>query len=112
MKKSPIDPKETRIYNHRELDGNKPVIANGLFKAAMNAALSVEDIQDLLNYYAMDPLQRKLLENKKEALKMKPWAVTGTFHGSYVVAKSEGEARRKFHEWWNGESILYIKRVL
>ena len=34
------------------------------------------------------------------------YAVTGTFHGSIVIAKSEGEARRLFHKRYNGESIL------
>ena len=34
------------------------------------------------------------------------YAVTGTFHGAIVTAKSEGEARRLFHKRYNGESIL------
>lgn len=38
------------------------------------------------------------------------WAVTGTFHGSLIEAKSEGEARRIFHEYYNGESIIRIKK--
>lgn len=38
---------------------------------------------------------------------MNTYAVTGTFHGSIIEAKSEGEARRLFHEYYNGESILY-----
>jgi hypothetical protein len=37
------------------------------------------------------------------------WAVTGTFHGSIVYAKSEGDARRAFHKHYNGESITHIK---
>jgi len=37
------------------------------------------------------------------------YAVTGTFHGSIVFAKSEGEARRIFHKKWDGESIINIK---
>lgn len=40
---------------------------------------------------------------------MKYFAVTGTFHGSIIEAKSEGDARRVFHSFYNGESILYIK---
>lgn len=40
---------------------------------------------------------------------MKVYAITGTFHGSIVQAKSEGEARRAFHKAYNGESILYVK---
>ena len=37
------------------------------------------------------------------------WAVTGTFHGSIIEAKTEGEARRIFHKHYNGESITNIK---
>lgn len=37
------------------------------------------------------------------------WAVTGTFHGSIVEAKTEGEARRIFHSYYNGESILSVR---
>jgi hypothetical protein len=40
---------------------------------------------------------------------MKTYIVTGTFHGSYVYAQTEGEARRIFHKAWNGESIIHIK---
>lgn len=40
---------------------------------------------------------------------MKAYAVTGTFHGSIVYADSEGAARRAFHKYWNGESIVNIK---
>ena len=36
------------------------------------------------------------------------YAVTGTFHGSIVIADSEGEARRIFHKFYNGESILSV----
>ena len=38
------------------------------------------------------------------------YAVTGTFHGSIVEAKSEGEARRIFHKHYNGESITHIRK--
>ncbi len=37
---------------------------------------------------------------------MKLFFVTGTFHGSHVYAKMEGDARRAFHKKYNGESIL------
>ena len=37
------------------------------------------------------------------------FAVTGTFHGSIVYASSEDEARRIFHKYYNGESIVHIK---
>lgn len=39
---------------------------------------------------------------------MKIWFVTGTFHGSVVYAKTEGDARRVFHQYYNGESIIHI----
>jgi hypothetical protein len=38
------------------------------------------------------------------------YAVTGTFHGSIIEAKTEGEARRIFHKYYNGESITHIKK--
>jgi hypothetical protein len=38
------------------------------------------------------------------------YVVTGTFHGSIVEAKSEGDARRAFHKRYNGESILSIRK--
>jgi hypothetical protein len=34
------------------------------------------------------------------------YAVTGTWHGSIILANSEGEARRIFHRHYNGESII------
>ena len=40
---------------------------------------------------------------------MNIYAVTGTFHGSIIEAKSEGEARRAFHKFYNGESIVHVK---
>lgn len=39
------------------------------------------------------------------------YAVTGTFHGSIVIAKCEGDARRAFHKAYNVESILNVKPV-
>ncbi len=39
------------------------------------------------------------------------YAVTGTFHGSIIIARSEGEARRVFHQYYNGESILSCKKI-
>ncbi len=38
------------------------------------------------------------------------YAVTGTFHGSIIGAESEGEARRIFHKYYNGESIIHIRK--
>ena len=40
---------------------------------------------------------------------MKRYNVTGTKHGSIIIAKNEGEARKLFHEKYNGESILSSK---
>lgn len=40
---------------------------------------------------------------------MKLFFVTGTFHGSYVYAHTEGDARRAFHKKYNGESIISIR---
>lgn len=39
------------------------------------------------------------------------WAVTGTFHGSIVEAKTEGDARRAFHAYYNGETITHVKKL-
>jgi hypothetical protein len=40
---------------------------------------------------------------------MKTYVVTGTYHGSIIMAKTEGEARKIFHDYYNGESILHIE---
>jgi hypothetical protein len=40
---------------------------------------------------------------------MKTYVVTGTFHGSIIYCYTEGEARKIFHDYYNGESILSIK---
>lgn len=37
------------------------------------------------------------------------WYVTGTFHGSHVYARTEGDARRRFHEYYGGESITHVR---
>lgn len=42
---------------------------------------------------------------------MRIFALTGTFHGSIVYADTEGEARRLFHKFWNGESIVIQKEL-
>lgn len=34
--------------------------------------------------------------------------VTGTFHDAHVLALSEGDARRIFHHYYNGESIIHL----
>lgn len=40
---------------------------------------------------------------------MNTYAVTGTFHGSIIYAASEGDARRMFHQYYSGESIILLK---
>jgi hypothetical protein len=37
------------------------------------------------------------------------YAVTGTRHGSIVMAPTEGHARRIFHDAWGGESIVCMR---
>lgn len=38
----------------------------------------------------------------------KRFSITGTFHGSIIYARTEGIARRKFHQMYNGESIVNV----
>lgn len=47
--------------------------------------------------------------NKEKGLQKKIFAVTGTVHGSIITAISEGEARKIFHNYYKGESIILIK---
>lgn len=49
--------------------------------------------------------------NKSKKQVLQNYAVTGTYHGSIVTAYSEGEARRVFHKYYNGESITHIKKT-
>jgi len=42
---------------------------------------------------------------------MKTYAVTGTIHGSIIHSNSEGGARRTFHKFYNGESIINIEPI-
>lgn len=42
---------------------------------------------------------------------MKVYAITGTFHGSIIYCNSEGEARRIFHQKYNGESITHVNDI-
>jgi len=50
------------------------------------------------------------MANETDNRSVYSYAVTGTFHGSIVEAKSEGEARRIFHKYYNGESITHIHK--
>jgi len=38
----------------------------------------------------------------------KLFLITGTKHGSHIFASSEGEARKIFHMFYNGESIIIV----
>lgn len=38
------------------------------------------------------------------------YAVTGTYHGSLINAETEGDARRIFHRYYKGESIISVKK--
>jgi hypothetical protein len=49
------------------------------------------------------------LGNQQTEAKLRVYSVTGTFHGSMVQAPTEGLARRAFHKFYNGESIIVIK---
>lgn len=46
---------------------------------------------------------------KNKPQKPNVYVVTGTFHGSIIEAVTEGEARRIFHRYYKGESIIHIK---
>lgn len=37
------------------------------------------------------------------------FVICGTFHKRYIRASSEGEARKEFHQRFNGESIITIE---
>lgn len=49
------------------------------------------------------------MEQQKSRGNVISYAVTGTYHGSIVNASSEGEARRIFHHYYNGESITSVR---
>ena len=49
---------------------------------------------------------------EKVEKKMYVFYVTGTVHGSHVIAENEGSARRIFHLHYNGESIIHLKNAL
>lgn len=35
--------------------------------------------------------------------------VSGTFHGSHIYTDTEGSARKIFHQFWKGESIIDVR---
>lgn len=43
-----------------------------------------------------------------EGKRIKFYAIAGTKHFGYFYAYSEGQARRNFHNLYNGESITHI----
>lgn len=40
---------------------------------------------------------------------MQTFSITGTFHGAFISAFSEGMARAAFHRKYNGESIIAVR---
>lgn len=52
---------------------------------------------------------KNLITNEVEKVTYS-YAVTGVFHGSLIAAENEGEARRIFHKYYNGESIIHIRK--
>jgi hypothetical protein len=58
--------------------------------------------------YLKEVQKSRMIEIKPS--KLKSYAVTGTFHGSIVDARSEGEARRIFHKHYKGESIINVRK--
>jgi len=57
-----------------------------------------------VNHLYYSPKPEYLLVLVMESL----FYVTGTYHGAHVYATSEGEARRIFHNYYNGESIIHL----
>ena len=51
---------------------------------------------------------REIKDKKEPKREMTIYAVTGTYHGSLIEARSEGEARKIFHKYYNGESITHV----
>jgi hypothetical protein len=61
------DPKYTMAYNHYKIDGDKPVISNLMFKETLDSD-NPYYINEILNLYALDPLQKNLLLDKQKQL--------------------------------------------
>ncbi len=64
---------------------------------------------DMINIFR---LAQKKWDAHQKAKKNTPtsWAVTGTHHGSIIDAPTEGEARRIFHHYYNGETITHVAK--
>ena len=59
--------KQVTAYNHKKIDGNKPVIGNERFKKAIDLidAGEVKWIDELEKNYALDDTQKSLLQDRK-----------------------------------------------
>lgn len=49
------------------------------------------------------------MKKQKRSTGFSTHLITGPFHGAYVYANSEGEARQIFHKFYNGECIIHHK---
>lgn len=47
----------------------------------------------------------------RKSLTLRIYAVTGTYHGSIIEARCEGDARRLFHYFYKGESIVFMRII-
>lgn len=54
--------------------------------------------------------ERSFNNHYKSIQMMHSLSVIGTFHGSIIHAKREGDARRMFHSFYNGESIIQVTK--
>lgn len=83
---------------------NKRAVRLALF-CYENNILGLNKIDNALH----STYSRAMLKNwPKYKHEQKTYFVTGTDHGSHIVAFSEGEARRIFHKHYKGESITHI----
>ena len=65
----------------------------------------------VLLYYKLALLTMKEEKKTTKEKEEKVFSVTGTFHGSIIVAETEGEARRIFHTAWKGETITHMRDI-
>jgi hypothetical protein len=66
-----IDPKDTTSYNHAVVGNGKPVIPNERFKAVLELIDKGQThwIERTERFYALDPAQIALLNDRKERIK-------------------------------------------
>lgn len=88
------------------------------YKKHMDNSVTKVDLtkkQPLTHYPYLEEQDRQLYHIQQKELKSimfdklnSAFSVTGTFNGAYIICQSEGEARRIFHNYYKGESILNI----